>query len=200
MIRKLIVSVPAIFLLATSGCTRPAATTGSRTPEAYISDSRSVGFDIKPLKGQNGFLRFHATYPSEGRLAKFTVEFGPTRITQGMDIGHGRFVAEPGSDAIALFSDLRKALEAKAVPAKVQRMETLPFTFINIADQLSQAAGGGFNADPPGDWTAIKIFVGERKQEGQVFLNINTAIGKGQFSMKDPDSGDLVLKQLAAVL
>jgi hypothetical protein len=115
--------------------------------------------------------------------------------------GEGRLVAEPGSDASVLLSDLKRALEAKASPVKVQRARTLPFTFVNLGENLSQApSGGGFNQNPPGDWTAIKVFVGEGDQEGEVFLNFNQTIGKGQFSIKDPDYGDLVLKQLATVL
>jgi hypothetical protein len=79
-------------------------------------------------------------------------------------------------------------------------VKELAFTYVNLGDNLSQAPGGGFNARPPGDWTAIKIFIGEGEQEAEVFINFNTAIGKGQFSIKDPDYGDLVLKQLAKVL
>jgi hypothetical protein len=79
-------------------------------------------------------------------------------------------------------------------------VESLPFTFVNIGDNLSQAVGGGFNLAPPGNWTAIKIFLGEGEQEGQVFLNINPVIRKGQFSIKDTDYGDLPLAQLAKVL
>jgi hypothetical protein len=107
---------------------------------------------------------------------------------------------EPGSDAGILLFDLKKALEAKALPSKVQRVESLPFTFVNVGDNLSRAAGGGFNAAPPGNWTAIKIFIGEGEQEEQVFLNINPVIRKGQFSIKDTDYGDLLLAHLAKVL
>lgn len=207
MTRKLIPHFLAMFLLVTSGCTRPATTAQGRTAEAYVSDSGSVGFDIKPLKGQNGSLRFEATYESRGKLAKFAIEFGPTRTVESKDTkdfpmgtGEGRFVAEPGSDAVVLLADLQKALEAKAIPAKIQRVQALPFTFVNLGDNLSQTPGGGFNANPPGGWTAIKIFIGEGEQEGEVFVNLNPAIGKGQFSIKDSDYGDIVLKQLATVL
>jgi len=117
-----------------------------------------------------------------------------------MRMGEGRFVAEPGSDASVLLFDLQKALEAKALPSKVQRLQSLPFTFVNIGDNLSQGASGGFNAAPPGNWTAIKVFIGEGEQEAEVFLNINVVIKKGQFSIKDAEYGDLVLTQLAKVL
>jgi hypothetical protein len=207
MTRKLIPHLLAMFLLLASGCTRPATTAQGRTAEAYVSDSGSVGFDIKPLKDQNGSPRFEATYESRGKLAKFAIEFGPTRTveTKGpkdfpMGTGEGRFVAEPGSDAAVLLADLQKALEAKSIPAKSQRVQALPFTFVNLGDNLSQAPDGGLNANPPGGWTAIKIFIGEGEQEGEVFVNLNPAIGKGQFSIKDSDYGDIVLKQLATVL
>lgn len=71
---------------------------------------------------------------------------------------------------------------------------------MNIGDNLSQGASGGFNAAPPGNWTAIKVFIGEGEQEAEVFLNINVVIKKGQFSIKDAEYGDLVLTQLAKVL
>src|SRR5438270_2605899 len=106
MIRKIIPHFLAMFLLVTSGCTRPATTAQDRTAEAYVSDAGSVGFDIKPLKGQNGSVRFEATYESRGKLAKFAIEFGPTRSVESknskdfpMETGAGGFVAEPGSDA-----------------------------------------------------------------------------------------------------
>jgi hypothetical protein len=206
MTRRLRPRFLAIFLLVTSGCTRPAKTAQGSTREVYVSDSGSVGFEIESLKSENETLRFRATYASPGKLAKFAMKFGPMRTLEDskdfpMKTGVGRLVAEPGSDADILLSDLKMALEAKAIPVKVQRVKTLPFTFVNLGDNLSQApSGGGFNQKPPGGWTATKIFLGEGDQESQVFLNFNQTIRKGQFSIKDPDYGDLVLKRLATVL
>jgi hypothetical protein len=77
---------------------------------------------------------------------------------------------------------------------------TVPFTFAIIGENLSQARGGGFNTKPGGNWTAIKIFLGEGDQEGEVFLNLNPRTKRGQFSMKDPNHGDLVLVERAKVL
>jgi hypothetical protein len=37
---------------------------------------------------------------------------------------------------------------------------------MNIGDQLSQAPDAGFNANPSGNWTAIKIFIGQKKARG----------------------------------
>jgi hypothetical protein len=46
----------------------------------------------------------------------------------------------------------------------------------------------------------MKIFIGDGDQQGEVFLNLNPVLRKGQFSIKDPDYGDIVLAQLASVL
>ena len=197
----------AICLLAALGCTR-AATKAQPIAEAYVPDSRSVGFDIESWSRENGSLRIQASYPSQGKLAKSGIEFGPAGSVERIEdwkqfpitTGKGKFVAEPGSNAAVLLADLGKALEAKTNPSHVHRVEALRFTFVALGDNNSQARGGGFNADPPGGWTAVKIFIGDGKQEGQVFLGFNPAIRKGQFSMKDPEYGDIVLKQLAAVL
>lgn len=207
MTRRWPASFLAILLLLMLGCTRSATKGQGLSAEPYVPDSGSVGFDIESLTRENGSLRFLARYRSQGRLAKFGIEFGPTRSIESKDAkdfpmgtGEGRFVAEAGSDATVLLADLQKALEAKAIPRNVQRVQALPFTFVNLGDNLSQAPRGGFNADPRGGWIAIKIFMGEGEQEGEVFINFNPTNGKGQFSIKDADYGDIVLKQLATVL
>jgi hypothetical protein len=64
----------------------------------------------------------------------------------------------------------------------------------------SQVLGGGFALQPRGNWTPMKIFIGEGEQEGEVFLNLNPVLKKGQFSIKDPNYGDMVLVRLAEVL
>jgi len=167
----------------------------------------AVPFDIAPLKSENGSLRFQSTYSAQGKIAKFVIEFGPGRKLEGKDLGgfvpktgEGRFVTQPESDPSVLLVELQKALEARAIPRKTLRVAALPFTFVDIGDNLSQAPNGGFNVKPAGGWIAIKIFIGEGEQEGQVFVNLNPTIGKGQFSIKDADYGDIVLKELAAVL
>jgi len=99
-----------------------------------------------------------------------------------------------------LLIELKTALEAKSFPAKIRRVNSLPFTFVSFGRNQSQASDGGFFANPPGNWTPMKIFIGEGDQKGEVFLNLNPVLGKGQFSIKDPDYGDTVLGQLASVL
>ncbi len=94
---------------------------------------------------------------------------------------------------------LKQALLAKALPSKVERAATLPFTFVNLGEMMSHDSGG-FSENPRGSWTAMKIFLEAGDQEGEVFLNLNPELGKGEFSIKDEDYGDFVVAQLAKVL
>jgi hypothetical protein len=204
MIRRAVTWQAGILLLVIAGCNP--SKLGRSVAESYLPDAASVAFDLEPLQGGSGQQQWIATYASRGTTARFRIELGKSKAsTQGtkdfnMKVGEGRFVAEAGSDASVLLVDLQKALEAKKLPKPAPRANSLAFTFANIGENLSQIAGGGFNTEPPGNWTAMKIFVGEGDQEGEVFLNINTKIKKGQFSLKDPDYGDLVLGELAKVL
>ncbi|MGA7556835.1 MAG: hypothetical protein WA690_22020 [Candidatus Acidiferrales bacterium] len=115
--------------------------------------------------------------------------------------GVGQFVAEQDSDPSALLIDLQKALEAKEFPKRVEKVKALPFKYLNFGANLSHApTGGGMFADPPGNWTSMKIFLGTKQQEADLFLNINPVTRKGEFAIKDPEYGDRVLAQLAKIL
>jgi hypothetical protein len=76
------------------------------------------------------------------------------------------------------------------LPDRVARAQTVPFTFASL----------GENQLPSGRWSSLKLFFGEGEQECEVFLNLNPAIGKAEFSIKDSDYGDLLLAQFAKVL
>jgi hypothetical protein len=189
------------------GCNLSSTRTQEQVAEHYIPVPGSVGFDIEQLPSDASAQHWLATYASKGKTAKFRIELGPSKPpedkeSKDFDIrqGKGRFLAEPGSDASVFLADLKNALEARKFPAKVQRARDLPFVFVSFGQNLSQDAGGGFNGQPPGHWTPIKLFIGEGEQEGQVFLNLNPAIKKGQFSIKDAEYGDIVLAHLARVL
>jgi hypothetical protein len=56
------------------------------------------------------------------------------------------------------------------------------------------------NTQPAGNWTAMKIFIGDGDDESEVFLNFNPVSKKAQFSEKDVDYGDAVVAKLATVL
>ena len=207
MIRTFFRCYLALSLVAMTACQSPSVRPKEQIAEHYISDPGSVGFDIEPVQPDSSSQQWVATYSSQGKIAKFRIELGATKPlsdkeSRDFDIeqGEGSFIAEPGSDASILLADLKKALEAKKLPSKVQRVRSLPFTFVSLGKNQSQASDGGFNAKPPGNWTPMKIFIGEGEQEGDVFLNLNPVIKKGQFSIKDADYGDTVLAQLARVL
>lgn len=126
---------------------------------------------------------------------RFRIEAGAAKSTPGktatdfgIKSGEGRLIPEPGSDSSVLLADLRKALKAKTAPRPPLKKTSIPFTYANIGDNLSQAGGGSHSANPPGNWTALKLFFGG-DQEVEVFLNINARIKKAQFSIKDPDYG-----------
>ena len=117
-----------------------------------------------------------------------------------MSSGTGAILAVADSDASTMLVALGKALEAKHVPAHAQRASRLPFTYVILGENDSQVSGGGFSGEPAGNWTAMKIFIGDGEDESEVFLNFNPVSRKAQFSEKDSDYGDTVLAKLATVL
>jgi hypothetical protein len=166
-----------------------------------------VGFDISPLPSNNGLRRWLATYSGQNKTAKFIVEIGPSAPMDPeaggsvkMSSGTGAIVAVADSDASTMLVALVKALEAKHAPAQVKRASQLPFDYVILGENNSQASGGGFSVKPRGNWTAMKIFIGSGEDEGEVFLNFNPVSRKAQFSEKDIDYGDTVLAKLATVL
>lgn len=114
--------------------------------------------------------------------------------------GSSKFIAVAGSDASVFLRKLQKALEAKTLPAQPKRVAELLFTAAILGTNQSHSKDGGFFTKPPGHWTAMKIFVGNHDDPAEVFLNFNTVLHKGEFSIKDPDYGDDILKELAKVL
>jgi hypothetical protein len=196
----------ATFLILCA-CSSPSIQMHFRSNEQYVVNASSVGFEIKPFLDDDSGERWLATYSSEGKTAKFRIEFGPPKPLEDqesrmLDVhsGDGRFVAEPGSKADVILDELKKALEAKMLPARIQRVTILPFKFVRLGKNQSRNADGGFFQKPPGNWTPSKIFIGHGDQEGQVFLNINPVLKVGEFAIKDPVYGDIMLSQLARVL
>ena len=191
------------FLLLVAACDQRH---GQRAPvEHYIADDGSVGFDLQPASGTGS--HWIGVYAAQGKIARFRIELGPARGATtadgkalGITTGEGRFVPEAVSDSSLLLVDLRRVLQAKAAVQPAPGKTIVTFTFANIGDNLSQTEGGGFVDKPAGNWTALKLFLGEGENESEVFLNINPVIRKGQFSMKAPDYGDSVLRELAKVL
>jgi len=203
--RTLVVPLAAMALL--TACRPRAAQNDRSVSEPYLSDPNSVGFDISPLPNVGGSRRWLATYVDQGKIARFTIEIDPPKAMEGekgvnleMSSGTGALISDPGSDASSMLAALQKALEAKHLPRKVKRVQRLPFEFAILGERNSQAEGGGFSPNPPGNWTAMKIFMGKGDDESEVFLNFNPVSRKAQFSEKDVEYGDPVVAKLASVI
>jgi hypothetical protein len=166
----------------------------------YTAADGAVGFAVKletDKSNLDGPTRWLATHTSGGHTAQFRIEFDGAKDSSRL--GEGRLVAVTGSDAIVLMRELNKALEAKALPARVTRMESVPFEYFVLGGNLYRQTDGGLSGDREGNWTAIKLFFGQH-DEGELFLNLNPVLGKGEFSIKDPDYGDYLVAELAKVL
>src|SRR6266436_1052905 len=204
MIRWPLICPAAVALVLLPGCNRVADR--GLAVEQHLPDEASVGFDLEPLQSGDGSQQWIGIYNSPGRIARFRIDFGAAESTPGtagqssVKSGEGTLMPEPGSDSSVLLVDLQKALRAKTTPRVPLTKTSIPFTYVNLGDNLSQAGGGGFSANPPGNWTALKLIFGDGDRESQIFLHINPSIKKGQFSMKDPRYGDLALAELAKAL
>ena len=195
------------LMFCVTGCRGHSSAQAAGSVEPYISDPNTVGCDISPLPSNDRSRRWLATYSDQNKTAKFTIEIGPSAPMDSkadgglkMSSGSGAILAVADSHASTMLVALAKALEAKHVPAHIQRASRLPFTYVILGESNSQAGGGGFFAKPTGNWTAMKIFIGDEKDEAEVFLNFNPVSRKAQFSEKDIDYGDTVLAKLATVL
>jgi hypothetical protein len=207
MFRLLPALCASILLISAGACRQHPAEAKAIPAEKYISDPNSVGFDIAQQPTNDGSRQFLATYSDQGKTARFVISLAPSKSMDPeagglvkMSSGQGAILALSGSDAGPMLVALMKALEAKHLPAHVQRASRLPFDYVILGEQNSQVNGGGMTVDNKGNWTAMKIFIGEGEDESEVFLNFNTVSGKAQFSEKDIDYGDAAVAKLATVL
>lgn len=155
--------------------------------------------------GDNGDESFVATYDHDGKKAQVTLHFVRKRPVSGGlgTFASGEFRRVAGSQPAELLAALAKALEAKKVEAPKKRVDRLKFDLVILGEKQSRApsngvVSGGFVSDPRGDWIVMKAFVAGG--EGEFFLNLNPREGVGEFSIKDSDYGDIVVRELAKVL
>ena len=185
----------AASLLVAAGCDRPVQLIQtSPEPETYLADPDSLGFDIAQVQENREFV---ATYTAHGKTARFRIQLDPADSTaKNFAVGKGRFLPEPGSDAAAILSDLASVLEARKVPQKISRASSVPFEYVVFGRNMSKGKNG-FGVSP-GHWSVLKLFFGN--DDAELFLNLNSVIRKGEFSIKDPDYGDYLVAQLARIL
>lgn len=117
-----------------------------------------------------------------------------------MAFGEGKFISVAGSDNGAMIEDLKLALEAKHIPEKVKLVKEVSFAIVLLGESQARNSGGGYFSKPVGNWITTKIFLPKDGDDGEVYLNLNPVLGKGEFSIKDSDYGDYVLKVLSGVL
>lgn len=185
-------------------CQRHSTEAEPRLTEAYSPADGAVGLDILPVRGAEGSRDWLATYTDESGSTKVRIELDPSEKLSDKGFptsaGKGRFLSEVGSNPIPLLEGLKKALQAKHMPTRVQKADVLPFDYVILGENQTRFADGGFADKPKGNWTAMKIFLPQGKDEGEVFLNIDAVGHKAEFSIKDSDYGDVVLQELARVL
>jgi hypothetical protein len=159
-------------------------------------------FSLRPADGtsSDNVKRYQAAYVGDGKTARFDIELTMARPSGQILVAFtkGKFIAVPNSDASSLLAALQKTLQAKSLPSNTVRVSELPFSAALLGDHVSHSPNGGFAVKPPGNWTTIKLFLGNGSSE--VYLNLNPVLGKGEFAIKDQDYGDGVLQELAKVL
>ena len=158
-----------------------------------------LSFELEGPEPYGDATYYHATYRAEGKVARFDFELN-TRPPSADGLAFGKFIAVPGSDSSALLRNLKTTLAAKKSPTGVTRASELPFAFIVLGNDMSHDPDGGMSPDPRGHWTTMKLFIGHEKDDSEVFLNFNTTLHKGEFSIKDAEYGDTLLRYLAKVL
>src|SRR5262249_8196085 len=148
MIRWPAMCTAAVAVALLPGCNRVADR--SLAVDHHLADEASVGFDVEPLPSGDGSRQWIGTYNSLGKIARFRMDFGAAESTpgnSGVKSGEGTLLPEPGSDSSVLLVDLQKALRARTAPKVPLTKTSIPFTYVSIGENLSQARGGGFNAN-----------------------------------------------------
>jgi hypothetical protein len=167
----------------------------------------TVVFDLSPSSGHadspNAKL-YDCIYHARGKTAKFQLQLTlgtPLKMdAKSVEVTGGKIISVSGSENASLMGDLKVALEAKRTPTSVKRKATLPFDLVVLGERQSRDSEGGYSSKPAGDWIATKIFLPSGGDDGEVYLNLNFVLGKGEFSIKDADYGDYLLEEFAKAL
>ncbi len=168
--------------------------------EPYVPSPGAVGFDIFPLAGSDTSQNWLAAYTDVGRSTKFRIELGPAAALEdkigSISVGRGNLLPETDSDPMPFLQSLKIALQAKNLPTKIEKVDALPFDYMILGQNQTRSPDDSFRGTPKGNWTAMKISL----EKGEVFLNVNPVAHKGEFAIKDPAYGDVVLAELAKIL
>jgi hypothetical protein len=106
----------------------------------------------------------------------------------------GRLCRHQETDARQCLDSIARVLEAKQVEAPHERSQCLPFQ----AAILGQNLNDHLVSAPRGTWLATKAFVAGG--EGEFYMNLSPETGEGEISIKDPEFGNIVVRELAKVM
>lgn len=208
---------------------RQPATTGVIDATARKPQNRAtfVRLSVLPAgKQDENHWRYRAVYRKGGTTARFLITFAIEGKTKGRSVddegqfseegrvkangqpalevrsGTGSIIAEPGSDASILLTDLKSALDAQHDAPHDIRIKALPFGFVVLGENLvpSSDPEKGYVESAHGRWIATKLFLGPESRKSQVFFSFERGGGSAEFSLKDSAYGDDVLRELAKVL
>lgn len=196
----------------TSACRSKSLTPEGASPgssSTQTSDENSVSFKLQELGRRNvkegEEVTWQAIHESSAGTARFQIILilRPPSSDSPFVFSKGAFIRETDSHYSEFLRQIAKALEAKNIKTRKSRTGRLDFTIALLGQNLSRGArgneilAGGFTSEPPGDWIATKVFVADG--EGEFFLNLNSKGGIGEISIKDPEYGNVVLRELSRV-
>ena len=173
-----------------------------RAPNTTATHLEMGHFYIKPIPPITaGAHRYLAAADS---TCAFEIELGSVRSTQSpFAFTTAALVRRPSTDCTRFLRDLAVILQFKGQLPAPRRQQQLDANVAILGTNQSRSPlgrnlGGSFASDPPGSWTATKLFVANG--EGEVYLNLNATDGIGEFSIKEADYATTVVTELAKVL
>ena len=145
-----------------------------------------------------------ATHESAAETARFRISLTLADPASGSPFAMSKcaFIRESGSQPSGFLRELAAALEAKGRIKKRPATNRVDFSIALLGQNQSRGPNGGFSGEN-GNWIVTKVFIGENEgpeRQGEFYLNLNPREGMGEITMKDPDYGDIVLRELSRVL
>jgi len=207
-----LIATSIIIFSVTFACRSKSISPGSASPgssSTQASDENSVSFKLQELGRQKvkegEEVTWRAIHESSAGAARFQIILILHSVSGDSPfvISTGAFIRETDSDYSEFLRQVEKALEAKSIKSRKSKIDRFDFTIALLGQNLSRGASGksilasSFTAEPPGDWIATKVFVAGG--DGEFYLNLNSREGRGEISIKDPEYGNVVLRELSRV-
>jgi hypothetical protein len=195
-------------MLLLPGCRHHRHPAGTVVTASPAGEGDALRFHLRELEAQAGdggeVRSWVGSYDAGGKTARFRIELTlrPPEANTPIAFTTGAFGREAGSESSTFLKELGRVLEAKAKPKPGRRLDRLPFTAALLGAPSSHSSAGrgetGPAPAPKDERIMTKVFVADGA--GEFYLNLDPANGVGEITMKDPDYGDTVVKELARVL